>query len=215
MRFRETLIFFVPEKVRMTSTGVIDFDSRLGWIRTHVSDPAMGVPTQSRWLGRYIYDRFAARSGELPRGKSWLRSDLESELSGLADGDPFTRLDLRAFTESSLDASSLMELVGEDGACTAEAIHYRTRGEQEAEGQSADLLRELQERFAFEPSMDVWFDADGRLCRIAAKAAPYHAGILTTSRVLEVVGYGFEVVVAKPPPSETIDEFDLYQHPSP
>lgn len=174
--------------------------------------------------GTVMYLRMPAAARMLPRGKSWVRFDLE-ELGRQAgvDVDQLMQLsqqnDPTAMLATLRGASEEVEKVGQEQVRGVDTTHYRAtvvtekalaNAPQEVRKDVDQLLKSTN--FPDRYPVDVWMDGEGlaRRMKMSLQLTPAEAkGPLSQDMTMEFFDFGSAVQVKPPPPEQTVDLADL------
>jgi hypothetical protein len=212
---------FAPQEVRMTGTGEVDAVSQ----RMHMTvnydfaGQTFGAEMAMDWP--VIYMRFPAELAiPLPKGKSWIKFDLQK--AGKELGIDFQQLMQAGQADPSqglqyLRGASDVEEVGEESVRGVDATHYRGTVDFRRVARQFPELKESIENIIELSKVesvptDVWIDDDGlvRRMRLAyqdMQFAPGQQGDMTMT--MELYDFGVEVDVEPPPKDEVVDIQEL------
>ena len=200
---------------KMTGRGVVDPRGRRGRQTLTFG----GIEMEQVYAGFVFYMRSPVFAAALPKGKSWVRMDVQRlgrrlglDFGQMASGDPSQSLDqLRA-------VSGDVERLGRDRVRGVAATHYRATvdlrrypnlvppARRAAVRAGVKRIAELTglERFP----QEVWVGSDGRIRRLALEYSVRPPGVdgkVTTKLTMELYGFGVPVEVDVPPEDEVED----------
>jgi hypothetical protein len=203
--FAQLLGGFVGAFGGASNEDMPDFDDPEAWRIEVIQD------------GNVSYVRFPAVDGQLPEGRTWIRSDGKSvevgglevgELQGLAGSDP---RDLLELLES---VGGEIELVGVEELRGVETTHYRAKldpaeyaktATSEERASLGPLAEPLQARVGEVP-VDVWLDGDGMVRKLSFDISAEDGGQVGSASVsFELWDYGEDVDIDLPPADHVVD----------
>jgi hypothetical protein len=192
-----------------TPDDMPDFDDPGAWQIEVIQDGAVS------------YVHFPAVSGELPEGKTWIRSDGQglkvggfefSQVEELAASDP---RDLLGMLEA---VGGEIETIGTEELRSVETTHYRATidpaeyaktASPEERAKLAQLADSIQAGVGVVP-VDIWLDGDGLVRKVAVEVSAEDQGqVGSASMSFEVWDYGEDVDIDLPPADEVVDESAL------
>lgn len=196
----------------ITGSGVLDL--RDGTSRMRMGQGSKQL--EQRVVDHVLYEKPPAASGQLPKGKSWMKVDLRRlDTSrgggGAAMSDP---ADSFAYTKSLSEKD--VRKVGEETVNGVSTTHYRAALDlsELAKGDSA-RERELRDRLGDSVPVDLWIDEDGRTRRqqiqMTVKNSARSTGSSAFPRqthakvVMNFTDFGTAVAVTAPPAGQTVD----------
>ncbi|MER8009498.1 hypothetical protein [Streptomyces sp. NPDC094149] len=196
----------------ITGSGVLDL--RDGTSRMRMGEGSKQL--EQRVVDHVLYEKPPAASGQLPKGKSWMKVDLRRldtsrSGGGAAMSDP---ADSFAYTKSLSEKD--VRKVGEGTVNGVSTTHYRAALDlsELAKGDSA-RERELRDRLGDSVPVDLWIDEDGRTRRqqiqMTVKNSARSTGSSAFPRqthakvVMNFSDFGTAVDVTAPPAGQTVD----------
>ncbi|TQJ85675.1 hypothetical protein FBY22_4468 [Streptomyces sp. SLBN-31] len=196
----------------ITGSGVLDL--RDGTSRMRMGQGSKQL--EQRVVDHVLYEKPPAASGQLPKGKSWMKVDLRRldtsrSGGGAAMSDP---ADSFAYTKSLSEKD--VRKVGEETVNGVSTTHYRAALDlsELAKGDSA-RERELRDRLGDSVPVDLWIDENGRTRRqqlqMTVKNSARSTGSSAFPRqthakvVMNFSDFGTAVDVAAPPAGQTVD----------
>jgi len=214
------------EEARLTGEGEFDYEARRGRL-TYDLGQLLEAEGQASADGEaevvfdrsVLYLRFPTLARVLPRGKEWVRLDLEK--LGAMQGVDLTQLSqLNQNPSQLLDylraTSSEIEEVGEEDVRGDPTTHYRARidldkvPEQVPEDARAAVrasIDALQRQLGSSTlPVDVWIDDDGRVRRFQQAISAQGSDVELT---VELYDFGTDVDVSAPPERETVNLAEL------
>lgn len=184
-----------------------DFDDPAGWKVEIVQDGDVG------------YLRLPAIDGQLPEGKTWVRStagDVEAAGFDFKELDAFTRNDPRDVLGALRGLSGGVETAGSEELRGVETTHYRAlldpaelvREATATNADAASVLVRLSQTGVAEVPLDVWVDGDGLVRKLALdvdvpEATSGQEG--SVSLAFELWDYGEAVEIDLPPAAQVAD----------
>jgi hypothetical protein len=186
-----------------------DFDDPSGWQIEVVQDGATG------------YVRFPALDGQLPEGKTWVRSSKGGKAGGFDfdEVEQFARSDPRELLDSLRAVTGEVETVGVEELRGVDTTHYHAvidPAELAAlaprdQHSSQSLVDQITARSGLGAiPVDVWIDDDGLVRKLSLELSATQAGASQPSEAslsFELWDYGERVEIPLPPASQVVDEF--------
>ena len=229
-----TTVAAAGRRLTFEGKGAFDYRRDRGTLSFDLSALA-GGRVEVRYDRKVVYLRMSQLQTMLPRGKSWLKLDLEAAAKGAGYGtlDQLRGQDPTQLLEylQSLDAEPT--LLGRDRVRGVATTHYRARvslkkaledglkGLPEAKRAAAERdLRAMMESIGAETMpVDAWIDGDGRVRRLKTTYSlrlPAAQGSATTSiaTVVDFFDFGVDVAVKAPPAAATFDATGLAPAPA-
>jgi hypothetical protein len=196
----------------ITGSGVLDLSDGTSRMRMGQGSKQL----EQRVVDHVLYEKPPAASGQLPKGKSWMKVDLRRldtsrSGGGAAMSDP---ADSFAYTKSLSEKD--VRKVGEETVNGVSTTHYRAALDlsELAKGDSA-RERELRDRLGDSVPVDLWIDENGRTRRqqlqMTVKNSARSTGSSAFPRqthakvVMNFSDFGTAVDVAAPPAGQTVD----------
>jgi LppX_LprAFG lipoprotein len=199
----------------ITGSGVLDLQDGTSRMRLGQG----GQQLEQRIVNQVLYQKPPGASGQLPKGKSWMKVDLQRLNRSQGTGGPAMSDPANSFAYTKSLSEKDVRKVGDETVNGVSTTHYRVDLDLSklSEGDSAQE-RKLRAQLGDDVPVDLWIDEDGltrrQQIRMTVKDTAQTGGTGTSARqaqakvVMDFSGFGAQVDVAAPPSADTVDMTD-------
>ena len=192
------------QQVTLTGDGDFDNAKRSGNLTMHANVAGVDMPIDAILGGTTMYMRSPLLSAGLPKGKTWMKLDLQK--AAQQQGIDFSALVAQSPSDQfkQLQSVSTMTKVGEETIDGAETTHYRGRVDVTKLPQGAKILALTNARYG---PYDVWIGNDDgyirRLKTTYSYASPGSPARQSVAMTMSFDDFGKDVTITPPADSET------------
>ena len=194
--------------IEVSGSGDFDNTKKLGSVHAEFSAAGLSGTIDEVMNGTTIYIKSPLFSAALPKGKTWMKLDLQKfgtskgiDFSALLSQDPATSL-------AQLQASGDVTEVGDETIDGAETTHYRAHIDPAKLPQAAQRQALAHARYG---PLDIWVGKDDGYVRRVHTTYSTKTGASARQAVtltMDFSDFDKEVSVSIPPESETLDATD-------